>query len=55
MRDGVRTLEVSGETEDLNRAIDALRAAGLTIAAVRARRESLEDVFVKIVRDGEAA
>ena len=54
-RDGVRTFEVSGATEDLNRAIDALRAAGLTIAAVRARRESLEDVFVKIVRDGEAA
>jgi len=53
--DGVRTLQVTGETEDLNRAIDALRAAGLTIAAVRARRESLEDVFVKIVRDGEAA
>jgi hypothetical protein len=32
-----------------------VRAAGLSIAAVRARRESLEDVFVKIVRDGEAA
>jgi ABC-2 type transport system ATP-binding protein len=53
--DGIRTLQVTGETEDLNRVIDALRAAGLTIAAVRARRESLEDVFVKIVRDGEAA
>jgi ABC-2 type transport system ATP-binding protein len=52
---GLRTIEVTGETEDLNRTIDALRAAGLTIAAVRARRESLEDVFVKIVRDGEAA
>jgi ABC-2 type transport system ATP-binding protein len=54
-RDGSRTIEVTGEAEDLNRAIDALRAAGLAIAAVRARRESLEDVFVKIVRDGEAA
>ena len=54
-RDGTRTLQITGETEDLNRTIDALRAAGLTIAAVRARRESLEDVFVKVVRDGEAA
>jgi ABC-2 type transport system ATP-binding protein len=54
-RDGVSTFEVSGGPEDLNRAIDALRAAGVAIAAVRARRESLEDVFVKIVRDGEAA
>jgi len=52
---GLRTIAVTGETDDLNRTIDALRAAGLTIAAVRARRESLEDVFVKIVRDGEAA
>src|SRR6185295_4874855 len=52
---GLRTLAVTGETGDLNRTIDALRAAGLSIAAVRARRESLEDVFVKIVRDGEAA
>ncbi|HET8947162.1 MAG TPA: ABC transporter ATP-binding protein [Candidatus Polarisedimenticolia bacterium] len=54
-RDGARTLVVTGETADLDRTIDALRAAGLSIAAVRARRESLEDVFVKIVRDGEAA
>jgi ABC-2 type transport system ATP-binding protein len=52
---GLRTVAVTGGTDDLNRTIDALRAAGLTIAAVRARRESLEDVFVKIVRDGEAA
>jgi ABC-2 type transport system ATP-binding protein len=49
------TLEIAGSLDDLNRAIDALRAEGCVIAGVRARRESLEDVFVKVVRDGEAA
>jgi translation elongation factor EF-Ts len=49
------TLEIAGSLDDLNRAIDALRAEGCAIAGVRARRESLEDVFVKVVRDGEAA
>ena len=52
---GMVTLEVKGSLDDLNRAIDALRAQGVVIAGVRARRESLEDVFVKVVRDGEAA
>jgi hypothetical protein len=32
-----------------------LRGQGVAICGVRARRESLEDVFVKVVRDGEAA
>ena len=36
-------------------AIDALRGAGVSITGVRARRASLEEVFVKVVREGEAA
>ena len=48
-------LEVAGALDALNHAIDALRAAGVSISAVRARRTSLEEVFVKVVREGEAA
>ena len=51
---GAATLEFEGAPEDMNRAIDALRAGGVAIDGVRPRRESLEEVFVKIVRDGEA-
>jgi ABC-2 type transport system ATP-binding protein len=51
---GVVVLEQAGGLEDLNRLIDALRAAGHAISAVRPRRTSLEEVFVKVVRDGEA-
>ena len=50
-----QVLSVPGDLKDLNRLIDALRAEGVTIAAVRPRRESLEEVFVKVVRDGEGA
>jgi ABC-2 type transport system ATP-binding protein len=53
--DGATTLEIAGSIDDLNRAIDGLRGQGVAICGVRARRESLEDVFVKVVRDGEAA
>ncbi len=42
-------LELSGDLESLNRLIDALRAGGARIAAVRPRRESLEEVFVKVI------
>ena len=52
---GAAMLELSGDLDALNRAVDALRGAGIAIAGVRARRASLEDVFVKVVRDGEAA
>ena len=52
---GTAVLEQRGDLEGLNRALDALRAAGVTVAAVRPRRTSLEDVFVKVVRDGETA
>jgi ABC-2 type transport system ATP-binding protein len=48
-------LELAGEIDSLNRAIDALRSAGVSISGVRARRSSLEEVFVKVVREGEAA
>jgi ABC-2 type transport system ATP-binding protein len=51
---GAATLEFEGAPEEMNRAIDALRAGGVSIDGVRPRRESLEEVFVKIVRDGEA-
>jgi ABC-2 type transport system ATP-binding protein len=51
---GAIILEQTGGLEDLNRLIDALRAAGCAISAVRPRRTSLEEVFVKVVRDGEA-
>ncbi len=50
-----QALEVTGELDTLNRAIDALRSAGVSISGVRARRSSLEEVFVKVVREGEAA
>jgi ABC-2 type transport system ATP-binding protein len=51
---GAAALEFEGAPEEMNRAIDALRAGGVSIDGVRPRRESLEEVFVKIVRDGEA-
>ena len=47
-------LELTGGVDALNRAIDALRAEGLAIAAIKPRRHSLEEVFVKVVGDGEA-
>jgi len=47
------TLELPGDLAALNRLIDALRASGVAIAAIRARRDSLEDVFVKVVGEGE--
>ncbi len=50
---GPRRLELRGGQEDLNRLIDLLRERNVEIAAVRQSRESLEDVFVKIV--GEKA
>ena len=47
-------LEVSGEQAALDGAIDALRGRGVAIAAIIPRRESLEDVFVKVIGEGEA-
>ena len=46
-------LELEGDIAALNRLVDALRAAGISIAAIRPRRESLEDVFVKAVGEVE--
>jgi ABC-2 type transport system ATP-binding protein len=42
-------LEIADDLESLNRLIDALRADGARIVAVRPRRESLEEVFVKVI------
>jgi ABC-2 type transport system ATP-binding protein len=46
-------LELSGDDAALNRAIDAVRAAGATIVAIKPRKDSLEDVFVKVVGENE--
>jgi ABC-2 type transport system ATP-binding protein len=46
-------LELAGDLSSLNRLIDALRRDGVEIAAILPRRESLEDVFVKVVGEGE--
>jgi ABC-2 type transport system ATP-binding protein len=48
-----RRIELEGDVAALNRLIDLLRAEGCDIAAIRPRRDSLEDVFVKVVREGE--
>jgi ABC-2 type transport system ATP-binding protein len=46
-------LELAGDLPVLNRVIDALRADGVQIDAILPRKESLEDVFVKVVGEGE--
>jgi ABC-2 type transport system ATP-binding protein len=46
-------LELSGDIPALNRAIDALRGPGVEIVSVEPRRDSLEDVFVRILEEGE--
>jgi ABC-2 type transport system ATP-binding protein len=51
---GPGVLEIDGGQEEMNRALDALRAAGVAIAGVRPRRESLEEVFVRVVGEQEA-
>jgi ABC-2 type transport system ATP-binding protein len=48
-------LELAGEQKDLNALIDALRGHGLEVTAILPRRESLEEVFVKVVAEGETA
>jgi len=50
---GGHRLELSGDDAALNRAIDAVRAAGATIVAIKPRKDSLEDVFVKVVGENE--
>ena len=46
-------LELSGDVPALNRAIDALRGKGIEITSVLPRRDSLEDVFVRVLEEGE--
>ena len=46
-------LEATTDEEGLNRLIDALRQRGVTITAVLPGRESLEEVFVKVVGEDD--
>ncbi len=48
-------VQVLGDVAALNALIDALRGQGVEILAVTPRRDSLEDVFVKILNEGETA
>ena len=48
-------VQVVGDTAALNALIDALRGQGVEILAITPRRDSLEDVFVRILNEGEAA
>ncbi|MBI1949767.1 MAG: ABC transporter ATP-binding protein [Acidobacteria bacterium] len=48
-------VEMSGDAGALNVLIDALRGQGVEILSVVPRRDSLEDVFVKVLNEGEAA
>jgi len=52
VRDG--RVELQGGVPALNALIDALRGQGVEITAVLPRRESLEDVFVKVLGEEEA-
>ena len=49
----VPRLELAGDVETLNQAIDALRGGGIAITSVVPRRDSLEDVFVRVLEEGE--
>ena len=46
-------LRIEGDLAAVNHLIDVLRGEGQVIAAVRPLKDSLEDVFVKVVREGE--
>ena len=48
-------VQILGDAAALNKLIDALRGHGVEILAITPRRDSLEDVFVKILNEGEAA
>jgi len=50
-----RRVQVLGDAAALNALIDALRAQQVEILAVTPRRDSLEDVFVRVLHEGEAA
>jgi ABC-2 type transport system ATP-binding protein len=46
-------LELTSDEDGLNRLIDALRQRGVTITSVLPGKESLEEVFVKVIGEGE--
>ena len=46
-------VEIEGDVPAVNSLIDALRGQGVEITAVLPRRDSLEDVFVKVLGEGE--
>ena len=48
-------VEILGDAAALNALIDALRRQGVEILSITPRRDSLEDVFVKVLNEGEAA
>jgi len=53
LRPAAAGLELAGDVPALNRAIDALRSRGLEIVSVLPRRDSLEEVFVRVLEEGE--
>ena len=46
-------LDLAGTVEELNRLIDALRERGVVISSIKEEKESLEEVFVKVVGEGQ--
>ncbi|MFQ5877559.1 MAG: ABC transporter ATP-binding protein [Acidobacteriota bacterium] len=54
LRVGDAHLEIAADLDGLNRLIDALRAHGVAIDFVHRDRASLEEVFVRVVREDEA-
>ncbi|HEV8700754.1 MAG TPA: ABC transporter ATP-binding protein [Candidatus Polarisedimenticolia bacterium] len=48
-------VQILGDVAALNALIDALRGQGVEILSITPRRDSLEDVFVKVLSEGEAA
>ncbi|MCZ6695622.1 MAG: ABC transporter ATP-binding protein [Acidobacteria bacterium] len=49
-----RRLRLAGDLDALNRLIDRLRVAGASIVSVLPARDSLEDVFVKVVGEEDS-
>lgn len=45
----------SSQQSTLDKLVDDLRAAGISIAAIRRERQSLEEAFLEIIKDGAAA
>ncbi|MDP4242546.1 MAG: ABC transporter ATP-binding protein [Bacteroidota bacterium] len=49
-----RAIEIDcASSDDLNRAMDTLRAAGINIASMAPKRSSLEDIFVDLIQSSD--